>query len=260
MNNYVIKENEVVYVDYNDRELLLDGVDLATFEVLDDKTLSESDLEELRKKYNNYALGKTRWAAKDKNSVWAQELKIQGADPETFEFYLGGQCDWGQDKNGGYCFYSYGKNRIKPITLTGFLQFFKNDRLGGYMRMYAHDDKYVYYYGRRCRGATSNDCRYLIQEDVDIITNTLTGEKYEDLDCVVSNNIVFYYGKVLKDADGATAMGFSIDEPGQPSLYVIIDKNTIYYEGKPFTPFVNPYLYKRIPPVLFELQKSLKQL
>ena len=256
MYNYIVKRNEVAYLDYDENELVLEDVDLATFEILEDKTLTESDLEELRGKYNRYALGKSRWVAKDKNNVWTKEVKIPGADPETFEFFLGGQCMWGQDKNGGYCLYSEGKNRIKNITLNGSLQFFKEDRLGAYMRMYAYDDKYIYYYGRRCKGSRSDDCRYLVEESVHV--DVLSGVKYDDRYCIASNGIVFYRGRVLPEADAATARSFSIDEPGRGSLYITLDKNTIYYGGKPFTSEINPAMYKRIPSVLFELQESLK--
>ena len=252
---YVIKENEIVYIDYKDREIVLEGADPDTFEVLEDKTLTESDLDILGIKRNNYALGKAHLAAKDKNSVWTREVKIPDADPDTFEFYFGGQCTWGQDKNSGYCFYYYGKNRIKPIKLKGRLQFFE-DRIGGYMRMYAFDDRYVYYYGRRCRGSVSAGSRYLIQEDVQI--DTLTGDMYDDLDSMISNNTVYYYGKVLEGADAGTAKGFSIDDPMQGSLYIIIDRNTIFHSGRVFAPSSNRYQYARIPQVLFDWQSALQ--
>lgn len=254
---YHIRGNEVVFIDYDDKEIILEGADTNTFEVLKDKTLTESDLEELRRKHNGYALGKSHWVAKDKNSVWTREVRIPGADPETFEFFLGGQCMWGQDKICGYCFYSYGKNRIKPITITGSLRFF-NDSPGGYMRMYAFDDRYVYFYGRRCKGSKSDDCKHLIIENVQI--DKLTGVKYDDSSSMISNNFVYYDGKALEGADAATAKGFSINEPGRGSLYIIMDRNTIYYEGKIFTPEINRFLYDRIPPVLFEWQKSLQVL
>lgn len=247
---------EIVFETDHGVTIALAGADVETFAVLEDETLTENDLCTLREVSNRYALGQSRYAAKDKFSVWTREIKIPDADPESFVLYLGGQCTWGQDKNRGYCFYSAGKQRIKNISLTGPLRFF-NDRFGAYMREYAFDNRYVYFFGRRVKGAQSDDCRRLIEENVQ--GDALTGVKYEHPDYVISNGMVFRHGRVIPGADGHTAQGFSISEPGVASLGIVLDKNGFYHEGELFTPELNPALYKRIPKVLFDLQKTLRE-
>ena len=253
---YEIANGKVIFTTNYRGDFTLDDVDLKTFEILEDKTLTATDLAELTRKYIPYGWKKARYAAKDANSVWSSEVRIGDADAASFEYFFGGQCSWGSDKNRAYCLYTEGKNRIKIINTVGKLRFF-NEELGGYMRLHAYDEKYVYYCGRRLKGAISSDCRFLISNSVK--SGDLTGIKYNDSFAMVSNGVVYRNGRQIEGSDGDTAEGYSISKPNQGTLYIIVDRNNIYYEGKIFTEEVNRVLYSRIPPVIFGIQKVMQE-
>ena len=252
---YIINDEKVYFQANYQPDCLLEGADLQTFQPLDDKTLTAENLADLTKKYVPYGWKNLRYVAKDRKSIWANGMKVPDADVDSFEYFFGGQCDWGQDRNRAYCFYREGKNKIKVLNAVGQLRFPK-DTLGGYMRMYAYDDKYVYYFGRRAKGALGGDCKHLIAESVN--QEKMTGTEYFDSFSIISNNTVYYYGKPIVGSDGETARGYSINEPNKGALYIIVDKNGIYYKGKPFDKNEWKALYARIPHIIFELQKKLQ--
>lgn len=93
---------------------------------------------------------------------WFMNRRIDGADPASFRGYYGGQCKWGSDHSHVWCFYVAAHPKVKPLTKADPSSFgFLIEEFSPYVRQYARDARYVYYYGRRVLGAEPGSfCSY----------------------------------------------------------------------------------------------------
>jgi DKNYY family len=171
------------------------------------------------------------FAGKDEESVWFMHKKVPGADPQSFEYFHGGQCKWGRDRAHLYCFYVDRIPKIKVMKskcLEAFGFFHEHgDFLGPYMRQYAHDAHYVYYYGRRVRGARPQTfCR--LRKDGLSKGFTLS-------DYYAGERAVYYRGRELLGADPTCARVFYLPVCSQEYVF---DRSAFFVRGRRLTDFL----------------------
>ncbi len=144
---YRVERGSVIHHHHYTGDTLLEGADSQRFRVIADP------LPGLSHWLRNGSVGNDYFAT-DERTVWFMNHPIIGCDPSTFEGFWGGQCKWGRDRNGVWCFYVDRKPSSKPMRTADPASFgFFLEELSGYTRQYARDRRNVFYYGRRVSGA-----------------------------------------------------------------------------------------------------------
>lgn len=132
---YTVIDKQVYYEHHYTGRTLLTGADANTLVPLADPVVT------------GY-FADWHFAAKDQTTIWFMNRPVIGADPATFTYYWGGQCHWGVDQRYSYCFYVGSKPSYKVIKTANpaHFRFLPEEASGAYMRQYALDGKYVYYF------------------------------------------------------------------------------------------------------------------
>jgi hypothetical protein len=213
MRRYLIHEDRVEYENGSSRRSILSGADPGTFTPLVDPVQPGF-------------LGQ-HFAAKDRTSVWFTTMRVDGADPESFTYFHGGQCKWGTDRNHIYCFYMGGKPSMKRIKGDPrSFRFLVGEEPGPYMRQYALDDRHVYYYGRRVLGADPKTLRNLPKDTLARYFPPLEQEERTDSDFYRDAHHVFFQGRKLQEIDPDSFILFQY--PGLGNRVCAIDKEHTY--------------------------------
>jgi len=254
---YQIENNQVFYTKPLELRLRLKTAHVQHFQSLKDRTISA----ELTRTITQYGCWHrlNNLMAKDDRTVWFGNQPVPGADPESFVYYHGGECAWGQDKNQLYCFFEKGRHNIKTIKSKNpaSFGFFDFPETIGYLRMYAFDEHHVYHLGQRVRKADPNAFRPLTKKiyslDRQLITHSYPSSAY-----YTSENNLYYHGKPIVGADGYTAHLVSLEKAGQAKYLIAYDQHHFYYEGVPVHPRFQA-MFDLIPPPIIAHQNSLAQ-
>lgn len=225
MSEYRIEEGRVVYEHHYVGVRPVEGADPATFDVLHDPSLRPH----------------APMAARDRRGVWFMHVPVPDADPATFEFFHGGQCRWGRDAARIYCFYVDARPRVKVVNGDPASFGFLPEPDSSYLRQYAYDRRFVYYYGRRVRGVVPQRFRAIAAETVrldtgDIAIDTGWADYHRD------DSAIVYAGRRLPGADPDTFRVVTLTEPGQPTWHYGLDVGEIYYRGRGLTETGDPHL------------------
>src|SRR5262245_40319029 len=150
---YRFQNGSVIHQHHYTGETILADVDIGSFRIIVDSTIYQSPGLEARFAGRPVDIQNDYFAA-DRNSVWFMNRRIDGADPTSFRGYYGGQCKWGSDHSRVWCFYVDAKPKVKSMPKADPSSFgFLIEDFSPYVRQYARDARYVYYYGRRVLGA-----------------------------------------------------------------------------------------------------------
>jgi hypothetical protein len=208
---YTINGDRVEYEHHYTGRQLLTGADSRTFTVLDDPAMK------------GYFAG-WHFAAKDRDSVWFMSRKLEGADPATFKYYFGGQCQWGTDRDRIYCFYLSAKPSFKAISSGDpeSFRFLEDEPEGAYMRQYALDAKHVYYYGRRVAKARPRQFENVAKDQLE--------EGFATSDYYWGSGSVFFAGKRVAAADPSTIRAFHL--PGLGHNVYAFDQAAFFHAGQ----------------------------
>jgi DKNYY family len=216
---YRLENRSVIHQHHYTGETILADADVHSFRVIVDSTIYQSPGVEARFAGKPVDI-QNDWFAADSNSVWFMNRRIDGADPASFRGYYGGQCKWGSDRSRVWCFYVDANPKVKPMPKADPSSFdFLFEDFSPYVRQYARDARYVYYYGRRVLGAEpgsfcSYEQDYFLPNDPVRFPFKSRSNYYH---CATSN-AVWYAGRQLKHADAATFRaiegGFGVDVNG----------------------------------------------
>jgi len=249
-------EGEKVYFGDDEELRPLIGANVSSFKTIEDVTLSPEQAEKINL-YRRKALLVNQMAATDEVTVWYMGQPVEGADAASFEYFHGGQCDWGRDRNQLYCFYREGKNWLKHIksrSLADF-RFFDFDIREGYTRMYARDANHVYYFGRRVKGAHPDSfVPMIIEMEYQSRENgTISGRPSNIY--YMNDQRIYYYGRPIENIDRNTAFLFGIKLSGWWDI--IGDKNGFYFKfGEPLSQYMK--VEDELPEEILLRQKSCK--
>jgi len=216
---YRLENSSVIHQHHYTGETILAGADVHSFRMIVDSTIYQTPGVAARFAGKPVDIQNDYFAA-DRNSVWFMNRRIDGADPASFRGYYGGQCKWGSDHSRVWCFYVAANPKVKPMPKADPSSFgFLIEDFSPYVRQYARDARYVYYYGRRVLGAepssfSSYEQDYFLPNDPVRFPFKSRSWYYH---CATSN-AVWYAGRQLKHADAATFRaiegGFGVDVSG----------------------------------------------
>lgn len=253
---YVVEGNQVVF-DIKGERQPLEAVDLPSFRVIKDATLSADQIEAANQFKRSPHLA-NQMLATDGRQVWYRHIPIPGADAASFEYFHGGQCHWGRDRNQLYCFYSEGKNPIKVMKSRSpsSFGFFDVDVPEMYARMYAHDAEHVYYYGRRVRGARPDSFKQMAEEHYDVreggyLPPSLSTWYFRD------DRQLYYYGQPCSKIDADTAFLVSMVNTGSGAWHIVGDRNSFYTKGKELLHEYYPTQGDDLPQAIRDRQRAL---
>jgi hypothetical protein len=217
---YRLENGSIIHQHHYTGETILADVDLDSFRIILDPTIHQSP--GLDAWFGGKPVDiRNDWFAADRRAVWFMNRRIDGADPASFRGYYGGQCKWGSDHSRVWCFYVAAKPGVKPMPKADPSSFgFLNEDFSSYVRQYARDARYVYYYGRRVLGAepgrfsSYEQDHFLVPDDPARFRLKPRSDYYH---CATSN-AVWYAGRQLKHADAASFRaiqgGFGVDVNG----------------------------------------------
>lgn len=208
---YTVIDNQVYYEHHYTGRTWLTGADAPTLTPLLDSVVT------------GYFAG-WHFAAKDQKTIWFMNRPVTEADPATFTYYWGGQCHWGIDHQSIYCFYVGRKPSYKVIKTANpaHFHFLPEEGTGAYMRQYALDGTYVYYFGRRVLKARPAHFRNIPKDQLH------EGLAASDYYC--DDQAVFFRGKRVAAADPATLRVFHL--PGLGHEVYAFDQQAFYAYGQ----------------------------
>jgi len=150
---YRLKNGSVIHQHHYTGHTILAGADVHSFRIIVDPTIYQLPGVDARFAGKPADI-ENDWFAADSNSVWFMNRRIDGADPASFRGYYGDQCKWVSDHSHVWCFYVAAHPKVKLLPKADPSSFgFLIEEFSPYVRQYARDARYVYYYGRRVLGA-----------------------------------------------------------------------------------------------------------
>jgi DKNYY family len=201
MSNYLIDAGRVYYLDgyYFDKPALIPDADYSSLEVLG------------------------KWFARDHLHVYFLYRAVDGADPSMFT-YLGGYNDhWAKDHAQAYYFWpTKAARQYRGLASDSVDRFaiLPNCRF----TEYAGDAEYIYYRGKRVRGADAPSFQVMTQVDWG------DGADLRSFHFARDAERIYFDGQSIKEADYHSFA--VIHEPGLGHQEYGVDARNAYYQSQ----------------------------
>lgn len=203
---YAVEGFNVYFTHHATGRCRLEGANAATFEALVDPVVVGTDRSEWR------------LAGHDGESVWYMNQRVPQADPSSFRYFHGGQCQWGADRGHIFAFYPGSKPRVVAVaSRLGSTLRFLDESFDAYMRKYALTNERVYYFGRWVRGADPSSFRNLSKDRLGAVESS---DLYRD------DRHAYYFGRKLDGIDPDALILFH--HPSPMSRVYAVDRESVY--------------------------------
>jgi hypothetical protein len=223
--DYIIKTDSVAYLDnyFFSKPQPIPKADPGTFEVL------------------------AKWFARDHRQIYFLYRAVTGADPESFVYLGGYDCQWAKDESFAYYFW--------PTKAARQWRALKSKSLGSFQVLpgcqfseYARDDEAVFYKGKKIRGADPQSFQIM------------TARQIEDGSASPSHHFarderrIYFDGKPVKGVDGESFQVIHTDQASHRE-YGSDGARAIFYDWARTKRVVVPC--ERLPTSLQEVFRGL---